>query len=568
MKIAAFCVAGYFAAVKGIIDLKCRKQLNRLNISIFTPALIFGKVSFFLTREKLASLWVIPLGFVIITSVSFGVSCCLGKAFRLPKPYLNLAIAGSIFMNTNTIPIALIQSLSLSLDKLQLDELDTADKEVGRAFCYLSVFSLLGSLLRWSYGIKLLKQADPTVESVRKRQVAMTIDREKVNFPASGDTDWSSGFAQARPKSGVSDHGAASSFIAGAYRISCPSSCSANSGILQSTPRRSVRFSYPTSFGAYPNILELPVTSKAATRMSSATSFSADSEATHCDTFAVQLHGRGVHYSFRSETGSGSQVAPLPHDLTRLQPIWENPTSEGSSSDSVIPGLVLEKNPIKKTLSNTWRKARHKVECAIPRRVKSFLRAAHKFANPPLTSSILSIVVACIPPVQKWLGNIKPLRNFLNLAGSASIPITLVVLGAFFFQPDFQGKTREDAGYTEAIFDLQTVSRERSGSETKTIIISLISRQLLAPLLLLPTMYISARYSSISAFSDPVFLLTMILLTGAPPAITLAQMTTERAGRLDGAIARMLLWSFVFITPLTTLVLVGIAIKIHDLKKG
>lgn len=56
-QIAAFCVAGYFAAVKGIIDLKCRKQLNRLNISIFTPALIFGKVSFFLTREKLASLW-------------------------------------------------------------------------------------------------------------------------------------------------------------------------------------------------------------------------------------------------------------------------------------------------------------------------------------------------------------------------------------------------------------------------------------------------------------------------------------------------------------------------------
>jgi auxin efflux carrier family protein len=59
------CIAGYILAWKGILDKKTQKvlsllsnsfspadgrqQLNRINVSIFTPSLLFSKVAFFLS---------------------------------------------------------------------------------------------------------------------------------------------------------------------------------------------------------------------------------------------------------------------------------------------------------------------------------------------------------------------------------------------------------------------------------------------------------------------------------------------------------------------------------------
>jgi predicted permease len=71
---------------------------------------------------------VIPASFALITSVSFASAWCLGKMFQLSRAQFRVAIAGAMFMNTNTIPIALIQSLSMSLDKLKINSLDTPDK--------------------------------------------------------------------------------------------------------------------------------------------------------------------------------------------------------------------------------------------------------------------------------------------------------------------------------------------------------------------------------------------------------------------------------------------------------
>jgi len=128
VQIAIFCIAGYIAAIRGIIGTNCRRQLTRLNIGLFTPALVFGKVAFFLTPEKLAGLWVIPVSFVVITGVSFASAWSLGKMFRLSRLQFRVAIAGAMFMNANTLPNALIQSLSVSLDKLQMNSLDNPDK--------------------------------------------------------------------------------------------------------------------------------------------------------------------------------------------------------------------------------------------------------------------------------------------------------------------------------------------------------------------------------------------------------------------------------------------------------
>jgi predicted permease len=65
--------------------------LNRVNVSLFTPALLFGKVAFSLTPEKLLDLYLIPIGFVLITAFSAGVAFALGTLFRLKKGQRNFA---------------------------------------------------------------------------------------------------------------------------------------------------------------------------------------------------------------------------------------------------------------------------------------------------------------------------------------------------------------------------------------------------------------------------------------------------------------------------------------------
>ncbi|KAG7448870.1 uncharacterized protein BT62DRAFT_731641 [Guyanagaster necrorhizus] len=49
LEVFLLCWAGYILAGQGILDKKTQKQLNRLNVSLFTPALLFSKVAFFLS---------------------------------------------------------------------------------------------------------------------------------------------------------------------------------------------------------------------------------------------------------------------------------------------------------------------------------------------------------------------------------------------------------------------------------------------------------------------------------------------------------------------------------------
>lgn len=151
-------------------------------MSLFTPALLFGKVAFSLTPEKLLELYLIPIGFVLITAFSAGVAYALGTVFRLKKgqknfaskqqPYLDGAfcaadlglclclVACAMFQNSNSLPIALMQSLIGEAMPLQWGKDDTPDQMLGRALSYLVLFSTLGIIVRWSFGVRLLTSAE------------------------------------------------------------------------------------------------------------------------------------------------------------------------------------------------------------------------------------------------------------------------------------------------------------------------------------------------------------------------------------------------------------------------
>ncbi|TFY54918.1 hypothetical protein EVJ58_g8576, partial [Rhodofomes roseus] len=187
LEVFLMCLAGYILATQGILDRKTQKQLNRLNVSLFTPSLLFSKVAFFLSPAKLRELWIIPIFFVFTTGVSMVVAYVFGWLLRLKKSQRSFAVAASMFMNSNSLPIALMQSLVVTVPNLKWGDDDNVNAMVGRALTYLVLYSTLGMVLRWSYGVRLLSSADP--DAVEELPASPLVERDETAFPNSTGED-------------------------------------------------------------------------------------------------------------------------------------------------------------------------------------------------------------------------------------------------------------------------------------------------------------------------------------------------------------------------------------------
>ncbi|KAI0301620.1 membrane transport protein-domain-containing protein [Multifurca ochricompacta] len=165
IQVILVCISGYILARRGILDKPTQKQLNVINVNFFTPCLLFSKVAFFLSPAKLRELWIIPIFFLFVSGVSLAVAWLLGNLFRLKPSQRNFAMAAATFMNSNSLPVALLQSLAATVPGLKWGQDDTKDAIIGRALTYLLLCSTIGQFLRWSYGVHLLSKSDPLEET-------------------------------------------------------------------------------------------------------------------------------------------------------------------------------------------------------------------------------------------------------------------------------------------------------------------------------------------------------------------------------------------------------------------
>jgi len=213
----------------------------------------------------------------------------------------------------------------------------------------------------------------------------------------------------------------------------------------------------------------------------------------------------------------------------------------------------------------------------------------------PLWAAILALIVACIQPLQHLLeDHMQPVKGALASAGNCSIPVTLVVLGAYFYSPKAStsnepiGRTlpskRSSGSLSERVremFKLRTFWKNRrrtrsSGSmstmaqpearlgETKTVVIAITSRMILVPFLLMPLMAISTWYDWHAVFADPVFVVVNVLLISSPPALTLAQITQAASpgDAFERLISRTIFWSYCIVTPPATILYVVIGMML------
>lgn len=103
------------------------------------------------------------------------------------------------------------------------------------------------------------------------------------------------------------------------------------------------------------------------------------------------------------------------------------------------------------------------------------------------------------------------------------VPLTLVVLGAFFYAeptPASNDKvsTEPQARGAKAFIErkLKNMHAKKTSTaypgENKTVFVAVISRMILTPLVLLPVVALLAKYDPFEAARDPVFVLAATLL--------------------------------------------------------
>ncbi|KAG8909488.1 hypothetical protein FRC00_009995, partial [Tulasnella sp. 408] len=248
-------------------------------------------------------------------------------------------------------------------------------------------------------------------------------------------------------------------------------------------------------------------------------------------------------------------------------------------------------------------------------RLGKIWEGVNEFMTVPMWAALLSLIVACVAPFQHALqDHMQPVKGALVAAGNCSIPVTLVVLGAYFHTPPPENPTPAPPAPAATAVETDADVRRRSGSqwsssqlsvatltdnireaiklrvggykklnsptmskrelkeklarkgEGRTVFVAIVSRMILAPALVLPAVAALAYYDLQRVTDDPVFVVSMVLLVSSPPALTLAQITQAASGdAFERLISKTIFWSYCIFTPPLTIVYVVIGLLLSKM---
>ena len=97
--------------------------------------------------------------------------------------FRSFVVAAAMFMNSNALPIALMQSLAVSVPDLMWGSDDNKDAILGRSLTYLTMYSTLGMVVR--YPLFISTSFDKTVFS--SFGIVMESNYSLVRIPSSSN---------------------------------------------------------------------------------------------------------------------------------------------------------------------------------------------------------------------------------------------------------------------------------------------------------------------------------------------------------------------------------------------
>ncbi|KAF8473447.1 auxin efflux carrier, partial [Kalaharituber pfeilii] len=508
LEVVCVSLPGYIIARQGMFSPDMQKFVANLNVSLFTPCLIFTKLASQLTLSKIAELAVIPVIFVVMTLTSYLCSIMVCRIFRFRKRGRNFVIAMGVFGNSNSLPISLVISLSMTIRGLHWDRIpgDNDEDVAARGILYLLIFQQLGQLVRWSWGYHVLlappgkhderddeTPAVPQIDPRRRYRDDPSMDEESFSDSDIGAQTGIDPFQSPQFES---------SYV-GLHRHA-PAEAVGTDGLLSVETRHG----YSETNSEYPTRAQSP---DSPFTQSSATSFSS-----------------------RPSSNHGNPVEE--DDLTSFPPpvVQHQPPSPSIVIKSRLPPLVGKVwIPVSKFFVGTY---------------KTFMA----IMNPPLWAMLFAIIVASIPKLQALFftpGTFiqNSVTRAVSQSGNVAVPLILVVLGA-----NLAGNTKA----TDSLLD-----KRAANFNNKLLVASILSRMVLPYLFAAPLLAVAAKYIPISLLDDPIFVVVCFLLLGAPSALQLAQIC-QINGVYEAVMSRILFWSYVVVILPSTLVLVITAIEV------
>ncbi|KAF9970342.1 hypothetical protein BGZ73_006955 [Actinomortierella ambigua] len=153
---------GVVLARTGYLTQSAQKAISQVNLYFMTPCLLFVKIASTITWDQFVAFWPIPVFYTIFSILSVVVAHVGSYFLGFTPEERNFVVASVLFSNTNSLPMALIQSLAFSVagKGLLRDEHDTPNKVAARGISYILFYAIFGNLVRWSYGFTLLVPND------------------------------------------------------------------------------------------------------------------------------------------------------------------------------------------------------------------------------------------------------------------------------------------------------------------------------------------------------------------------------------------------------------------------
>jgi hypothetical protein len=298
-----------------------------------------------------------------------------------------------------------MQSLVVTVHGLKWGKDDTRDGMLGRALTYLVLHSTFGMMLRWSYGVKLLSQADDDVPP-----------------------------EQSRPTSPASEH---SPLLNSRHMDYSTTTLRSNQSMPYTDEQADISpDTNQLSFADTRNTMSSTSGIVAPTRYTPKTVTSAPKVVTLNDT-----DGNPQIVGLPSQLGSARPVRP-PIVNRRSHFFYSFPNTPQLSRDTSREAIALPPappSPVAPLKEPTFSIRAKTFLVMLPSRTWAKLKETGSgirgFMTPPLYSALLSLFVACIPPLQHMLDvHMLPVKGAIASAGNCSIPITLVVLGGYFWR--------------------------------------------------------------------------------------------------------------------------------------
>ncbi|RPB06197.1 auxin efflux carrier [Choiromyces venosus 120613-1] len=498
------CVAfpGYIIARCGMFDVEMQKFVANLNVSLFTPCLIFTKLASQLTLSKIAELAVIPVIFVCMTLISYCCAVAVSKLCGFKKRARNFVIAMGVFGNSNSLPISLVISLSMTISGLHWDKIpgDNDGEVAARGILYLLIFQQLGQLVRWSWGYHVLLAPPPKDQPNGNDQAARY--RDDPSDEGDGDIEtqgpWVDPFMSPQFENSY---------------VGLHKQASKNDALVAFDENRH-RVRITNGAGGSGSLT--PGSAYASTAVSTQSTRS-------------------------SSPSSSATVVPPLQGNSGTRDFARFPDATRPDSPVTAPRWLLAGG------SSIFARVYRDIKTGIIR----FFKGLWSFMNPPLWAMFIAVIIASIPQLQKTFftpGTFiqNSVTRAVSQTGNVAVPLILVVLGA-----NLAGNTQPKAN----------TSNERH--ETKILIAALISRMVLPFIFVAPLLAVAAKYLNVSILDDPIFVIVCFLLAGAPSALQLAQIC-QLNGVYESVMAKILFWSYVVVILPSTLVQVISAIEVVE----